>query len=432
MTSTTPLTERRYLLPFILVSALFFLWAIGVNLNDILIPNLKKAFGLTDFASSLIQSAFFGGYFVAALPAGWLIERVGYKAGILSGLLICALGAFFFLPAATVRFYPLFLFALFVMACGQSCLEVAANPYVTLLGPPQSSARRLNLAQSFNAVGAVVTPVLGSAFILSGIERSKSELAGMTASQVDAYRMSEASMVKAPYLVITSIFLLVALLIYFSKLPEGRNATDDTTAHETDATLAGLKSYPHLLSGAFAQFCYVGAQVGVASFIIRFAQFSIPGIREKSAAHFLQLHMLGFMIGRFAGSAIMRRISPPVVLRLFAACSVLCLLVVLFVAGQAPVWAVVLIGLFHSVMFPTIFALSLKDLGIYVKLGSSILVMAIIGGAVFPALMGLLSDATSIRWAFLLPLLCHAYVFYFGTRGYKPAARTLHPLGDTQ
>ena len=257
----------------------------------------------------------------------------------------------------------------------------------------------------------------------------------MTPSQIDAYRMSEANMVKAPYIVITSIFLLVVLLIYFSNLPEWRD-TKEEKARETEATLTGLKSYPHLLAGAFAQFCYVGAQVGVASFIIRFAQYSIPGIREKSAAHFLQLHMLGFMIGRFAGSAIMKRISPSFLLRLFAACSIVCLLVVLFVTSQAPVWAVVLIGFFHSIMFPTIFALSLKHLGMYTKLGSSVVVMAIIGGAIFPALMGLLSDATNIRWAFLMPLLCHAFVFYFGARGYKPCAEasTLipSPLGETR
>jgi FHS family L-fucose permease-like MFS transporter len=219
---SAPLTERRYVLTFALVTSLFFLWAIGVNLNDILIPHLKKAFSLTDFQSSLIQSAFFGGYFLAALPAGWLMQRIGYKKGILAGLLICATGAFLFIPAASVLAYGFFLFALFVMACGQCFLEVAANPYVTILGPAESSERRLNFAQSFNSVGAVVTPLLGATFILSGIEHTPAELSAMTPAQLLAYRSAEANMVKIPYLVITGIFLCVALLIYFSSLPEVR------------------------------------------------------------------------------------------------------------------------------------------------------------------------------------------------------------------
>src|ERR1700740_413645 len=215
---SAPITERRYLLPFILVTSLFFLWALGVNLNDILIPHLKTAFNLTDFRSSLIQSAFFGGYFLAALPAGWVMERVGYKNGILIGLLACATGAFFFIPAASIRVYGFFLFALFVMACGQCFLEVAANPYVTVLGPPETSERRLNVAQSFNSVGALATPFIGASFILSGIEYSPSQFATMSRDQVDAYRINESNMVRAPYLVIASIFLAVAVLIYFSKL----------------------------------------------------------------------------------------------------------------------------------------------------------------------------------------------------------------------
>src|SRR5580692_6541804 len=196
---SAPLTERKYVIPFVLITSLFFLWALGVNLNDILIPQLKKTFNLTDFQSSLIQTAFFGGYFLAALPAGWLMERIGYRKGILVGLGTCALGALLFIPAASIRTYSFFLFALFVMACGQGVLEVAANPYVTILGPPESSERRLNFAQSFNAVGAVVTPFIGAAFILSGIEHTPAELAAMPPGQEQAYRALEASMVRVPY-----------------------------------------------------------------------------------------------------------------------------------------------------------------------------------------------------------------------------------------
>src|SRR5271170_5246977 len=212
-----PLTERQYLLPLVLITSLFFLWAFGVNLNDVLIPHFKKAFQLTDLQSSLIQAAFFGGYFLAALPAGWLMEKIGYKRGILVGLLTCATGALLFIPAASVRLYGFFLFALFVMACGQGVLEVAANPYVTILGPPESSERRLNLAQSFNAVGAWVTPFIGRAFILSGIEYSAAKLSAMTPEQWQIYSASEANRVRGTYLVIAGIFLFVAALIYRSE-----------------------------------------------------------------------------------------------------------------------------------------------------------------------------------------------------------------------
>src|ERR1700757_1116877 len=218
--SPVPLTERRYAIPFALVTSLFFLWAFGVNLNDILIPHLKKAFHLTDFRSSLIQTAFFGGYFLAALPAGWLMEKIGYKRGILVGLLTCAIGAILFIPAASIRLYIFFLFALFIMACGQGILEVAANPYVTILGPPESSERRLNLAQSFNSVGAVVTPIVGAAFILSGVEYSRAQLSAMTPEQSAAYSALEASRVRGPYLAITALFLFVAALLYLAHLPE--------------------------------------------------------------------------------------------------------------------------------------------------------------------------------------------------------------------
>src|SRR6201988_1309371 len=321
---SAPITERRYLVPFILVTSLFFLWALGVNLNDILIPHLKKTFNLSDFQSSLIQTAFFGGYFLAALPAGWLMERIGYRKGILVGLGTCALGALLFIPAASIRLYGFFLLALFVMACGQGVLEVAANPYVTILGSPESSERRLNFAQSFNAVGAVVTPIVGAAFILTGVEYSRTQLAAMTPAQLQAYQIAEAATVKVPYLVISGLFIFVAVLIGFSPLPEVRE--EDKIEEDQSGTtgLRGLWPYKHLLKGVLTQFFYVGAQVGVASFVIRFAQYSMTGLPEKHAANYLKLHLLGFMIGRFAGSAIMKRIAAPRLLSYFGAAALTC------------------------------------------------------------------------------------------------------------
>src|SRR6516225_6782083 len=288
--SSAAITERRFLVPFLLIASLFFLWAFGVNLNDILIPHLKRAFGLTDFQSSYIQVAFFGGYFLAAFPAGRLMERIGYKKGILAGLSLCAVGALLFIPAASSRLYEFFLFALFVMACGQSFLEVAANPYVTILGPPASAERRLNFAQSFNAVGAVLSPLVGRAFILSGVEYSPAQIAAMSTAQLDAYRSAEASTVKGPYLVVAAIFAVVGVMIALTDLPEVHDSASGegkkTTAAENDSVFA----HPHLLKGVLAQFFYVGAQVGVASFVIRYAQFSVPGMAPKTAAWYLTCH----------------------------------------------------------------------------------------------------------------------------------------------
>jgi FHS family L-fucose permease-like MFS transporter len=417
-----PLTERRYIVAFVLVTSLFFLWALGVNLNDILIPHLKKTFRLTDLQSSLIQSAFFGGYFLAALPAGWLMERVGYKKGILLGLLTCAVGAFLFIPAASIGFYWFFLFALFVMACGQGILEVAANPYVTILGPPESSERRLNLAQSFNAVGAVVTPIIGGAFILSGIEHSAGQIAAMTRKQSIAYSALEASRVRGTYLAITALFLVVAVLLYFTHLPEIREGSGDAVQVREKPPRKHWEvwRYKHLVKGVIAQFFYVGAQVGVTSFVIRFTQHLLPGTPERVAANFLKWHLIGFMIGRFAGSAMMKRIAPPRLLGFFAVCAFLCTWTAIAGSGAVSVWALVLLGFFDSIMFPTIFALSVKNLGVYTKVGSALLVMSIIGGALVPALMGYISDTSSIQKAFVVPLISYAYVIYFALRGYKP------------
>src|SRR5215471_18034752 len=416
---SAPLTEKKYVAPFILVTSLFFLWAIGVNLNDVLIPHLKKAFGLSDFQSSFIQVAFFGGYFLGALPAGRLMERIGYKRGILVGLLICATGALLFIPAARMGAYAFFLFALFVMSSGQSFLEVGANPYVTVLGPAESSATRLNLAQSFNAVGAVITPFLGALFILSGIEYSPAQLSAMSPQQLAAYRAHEASMVRGPYLAITGIFLLVAALIYFSRLPEVAVSGTEDTDRSADKNSKSIWAYPHLVKGVIAQFFYVGAQVGVGSFVIRFVKHTMPDTPEKMAAQFLVGHQVGFMIGRFAGSAIMKRVPAPRLLAIFGIGALACVGVGIATSGLASVIAIVLVGFFNSIMFPTIFALSLKNLGSLTKRGSSLLVMAIIGGALIPAAMGRISDLTNIRVAFIWPLVCYAYVTYFALRGYK-------------
>lgn len=425
MTASAPLTERRYLIPFALITTLFFLWAFGVNLNDILIPRFRTAFALNDFQSSFIQVAFFGGYCLAAYPAGKLMEHIGYKRGILLGLALCAAGALLFLPASSVGLYSFFLVALFVMACGQSFLEVAANPYVTILGPSDSSERRLNFSQSFNAVGAVISPLIGRTLILTGVEYTPAQLALMSAAQVQAYRAEQASTVKLPYVLIAGIFLVVAVTIYFTHLPDVIEEHDTAGGQMRHAASLhdSVFAHGHLVKGVIAQFFYVGAQVGVASFVIRFAQHTVPGMTARVAAYYLLGHQIGFMTGRFAGSALMKTIAAARLLAVFAAGCLVCVTVALLAHGIVPVWAVVLIGLFHSIMFPTIFALGIKNLGPLTKRGSSLMVMAIIGGAVFPAIMGRISDATNIQTAFIIPLICYLYILYFALAGYKPISR---------
>jgi FHS family L-fucose permease-like MFS transporter len=307
------------------------------------------------------------------------------------------------------------------MACGQSFLEVAANPYATILGPAASADRRLNFAQSFNAVGAVLSGILGRTSILTGVEFTPAQLSAMSEAQLEAYRAAEISTVKVPYLMIAGIFILVAVFIQLTHLPEVHDISPEAQP-ASGGELGSVLSHQHLVKGVLAQFFYVGAQVGVASFVIRYAQFSVPGIPEKTAALYLTLHQVGFMAGRFLGSAAMKKIAAPRLLSLFAAASLMCATVALLATGLISVWAVVLIGFFHSIMFPTIFALGIKDLGPLTKRGSSLLVMAIIGGGVIPPIMGRISDASSIQTAFVVPLLCYVFILYFGVSGYKPSS----------
>lgn len=451
-----PFTERKYVLPFTLVTSLFFLWAIGVHLNDVLVPHFKKAFDLSDFQSAFIQFAFFGGYFLAAFPAGRLMEKIGYKNGILTGLLICSAGTLLFLPAASSRQYVFFLIALFVMSCGQSFLEVGANPYVTILGPPETAAQRINFAQSFNAVGSTLVPIFGAAFILSGVEYTPAERAAMTPQQLQGYIASELNTVRIPYLVITAIFLSVAALIYFAHLPEvsapQAESRDMRGANGQANRKDRLLAHPHLFRGVVAQFFYVGAQVGVASFLIRYAKQTMPdslvrmadwGARfhaahqgtsgtflaqvvptspEKMAAAFLVAHQVGFMIGRFSGSWMMKRIAAPRLLALFGLGAFVCAAIGIVNSGLFAVLAIVLVGFFNSIMFPTIFALSLANLGPLTKRGSSFLVMAIIGGGLIPPVMGKISDLSNIQKALIVPLFGYLYIIYFAVRGYKPTA----------
>ena len=403
-----------YLIPFVLVTTLFFLWAFVHNLEPILIPHLKKACQLSDLQSALIDSAVYFGYFLMALPAGMVMKKYGYKKGILIGLVLYALGAFLFLPAAGSRFYLFFLGALFIIASGCAFLETAANPYVTILGPPDTATTRLNFSQSFNGLGAFIAPILGGRLILSGIEHSKSELTAMSKEQLDVYLQMEANAVKIPYLVIAVVVLGVAALIYFTRMPEVAVQKDNKKSGVWQAL-----RHSQLRWGVVAQFFYVGAQVGITSFFIRFARYTSHA-PEKEAALWLGLALFGFMIGRFAGTFFTRFIAPNKLLAIYSFACIGLLAAATFVQSELAVWAVLAVPFFESIMFPTIFSLAIRGIREDTEIGSSLVVMAIVGGAVCPLIMGLISDQSNIQLAYVVPLLCFFVVAWFGMRGYKP------------
>lgn len=421
--STTTYTSAgnkagKYLFPFILVTSLFFLWALVHNLSPILIPHLKKACRLTDTQSSFIDSAIFVAYFLLALPAGYIMKRFGFKSGIILGLLLYAIGAFLFIPAANSGQYMFFLVALFIIASGLTFLETAANPYVTILGSPDTATFRLNLAQCFNGVGAFIGPVIGAKFILSGTEYTEAQMNAMPAAELQQYLATEAAAVKMPYMIIGIVVLLVAVLFIFTKMPDVKEAESG----ENSVQEGSIFKHRHLIAAIVTQFFYVGAQVGVNAFFIRFAKYA-GGMPEKEAAYLLgAVAGLGFMIGRFVGTFLMRFMKPQVLLSLYALLNLILIGIAMTVKGDVAVWAVLAVPFFMSIMFPTIFSLGLQGLGGgHTKLGSSMLVMAIVGGAICPPLMGLISDASNIQMAYFVPLVCFAVVLWFGTKGYKLA-----------
>jgi FHS family L-fucose permease-like MFS transporter len=409
---------NKYFIPLILVTSLFFLWAFLHNLNPILIPHLKKACQLSDTQSSFIDSSVYAGYFLIALPAGLFMHKYGYKKGILAGLALFAAGYLLFIPAASARSYIFFLAALFVVASGATFLETVANPYVTLLGDKNTSERRLNFAQSFNGLGAVIAPILGGQFILSGIEHTKEELQQMSVNgQLNAYLQSEANTVKIPALVMVSVIIVVWLFFYFTKFPVVKESDGDVPANEFSIKVL---RHPHLRWAVIAQFFYVGAQVGVGSFFVRFSRYVVDMPEKETAFRWGYIAMAGFMVGRFTGTFFMRYIKPAKLLSLYAFINIVLLTIAVTTKGNIAVYAVMASPFFMSIMFPTIFALGIKELGEETKLASSFLVMSIIGGGLAPIAMGFISDKTgSMQTAYTVPLFCFLFVLYYGLKGYK-------------
>ncbi len=420
---------RSMLWPLVLITSLFFLWGMANNLNDILIQQFRKAFTLSDLQSGLVQSAFYMGYFVLALPAGLVSRRFGYKAGVVVGLVLYAAGALLFYPAAQAQTYGLFLLALFVIASGLAFLETSANPLITVLGDPAGSARRLNLAQAFNPVGSVTGLLMGKYLILSGIEHSDAALAAMPAAERARFYATETQAVQGPYIAIGLFVLAWALLVAFTRFPAQASAPVRDEAGEQIGwrqAISGLFAKRPFLFAVVAQFFYVGAQVGVWSYTIRYAQ-EATGIGERGAADWVIAATILFLVGRFIGVALMTKIDAARLMLAFAIINVVLAVIAATTTGVVGLVALTAISVFMSIMFPTIFAIGVKDLGPYTQTGASMIVMAIIGGAVLTPIMGAVSTAATIHLAMLVPAACFAVVALFAwssVRGGRTVAVT--------
>jgi MFS transporter, FHS family, L-fucose permease len=410
-------TAAAGMLPVALIVALFFLWGVANNLNDVLIAHFRKLFTLGDFEAGLVQSAFYLGYFCLAIPAALFMRAWGYRAAVLTGLGLYSFGALLFWPAAGAQSYPFFLAALFVIAGGLAFLETSANPLIARLGPEETAAQRLNLAQAFNPLGSIAGVVLGSQLILSGVTHTPEQMAAMPPAALAAWRSAEALSVQLPYLLIAMVVIGWAVLIRIVRFPavatereidEGVGAFDDFRA---------VLRERRLRFGVVAQFFYVGAQVGIWSYLIRYAQVAVPGTGEHRAAFFLTLSLALFMAGRFAGAALMGRIAALPLLASFAGIAAALCVVASALGGSIGMGALIATSFFMSIMYPTIFAESVAGLGRRTKSAAALLVMAIIGGAALTAAMGYVSDASgSILWAMLVPAGCFLVVLAFALR----------------
>jgi len=390
--------KNNYLFPLTAMTTLFFLWGFITVLNDVLIPRLKGVFDLTYFEAMLVQFCFFGAYFIVSIPAGILVKQLGYKKGILTGLIVASIGCMLFYPAVVVHEYWLFLGALFVLAAGITVLQVSANPYVAALGPDKTASSRLNLAQALNALGTTVGPYVGGILFFG----TASTLAASAAS---------AESVKAPYLMLAAALLLIAIVFAFIKLPEIEAHKEDSTDTETRS----LMQAPHLTMGVIAIFCYVGGEVAIGSFLVNyFGEAHIAGLEEHAAAALISYYWGGAMVGRFIGSALLQKIAPSKAIAFNAISVIALLLITIFTQGDVALYSVLAIGLFNSIMFPTIFSVAIEKLGALTSKGSGWLCLAIVGGALVPLLQGYIADTVNIQDSFFVPMLCYVFIAWYG------------------
>jgi MFS transporter, FHS family, L-fucose permease len=403
---------QSYLAPLSILTSLFFMWGFLTCLNDTLIPHLKAAFSLSYTQVSLIQVCFFAAYFVVSLPAGNFVKKIGYQRGIVVGLVIAAAGCLLLYPAAAIRSYPLFLGALFTLASGITLLQVSANPYVTILGRPETASARLTFTQAFNSLGTTLAGLFGSYFILTGSGRSAVELAKLSAAD----RAAEVSSVQVPYVGLAAALGVMAVAMALFKLPKVEAPEADGNARSSHPL--GAWSHRHLVLGAVAIFVYVGGEVSIGSYLVNFLGLTeIVSMDAARASRYLPYYWGGAMLGRFAGSYLLARMRPGIVLAVNAAVASALVVLSMILGGPAAMWALLAVGLFNSIMFPTIFSLALDGLGPDTEQGSGILCMAIVGGAVVPFIHGNLADHIGLHMAFIAPALCYVYIVYYGLKG---------------
>ena len=400
------------------MTTLFFMWGFLTVLNDILVPHLKAIFDLNYAEVMLIQFSFFSSYFLFALPWGRVIDWIGYQKTMVAGLLTMAAGAFMFIPAAGAPSFPMFLAALIVLACGMTALQVAANPYVAVLGPPETASSRLNLAQALNSLGTTIAPYLGGLLILSAAPKTTEALRQMSGDALQVYRQQQASSVKVPYLIFGAVLIALSFAIRSFKLPP----MSDATHHEHAAGKeASLWRYRHLVLGAVAIFAYVGAEVSIGSFLINYlTQHSIGNVSELIASRYVSYYWGGAMVGRFVGSAILQKVKTGTVLGTAAIVACSLVMTSILSSGHLAMWSIILVGLFNSVMFPSIFTMGIDKLGPRTGDASGVLIMAIVGGAIIPVVQGAIADRIGIHHAFLLPAICYLYIVYYAIRGSVP------------
>jgi len=392
------------------------MWGFLTCLNDILVPHLKSIFDLNYTRVMLIQFAFFGAYFIFSIPSAKIIDWIGYQRSMVVGLLTMGVGAFLFVPAASVPSYPLFLGALIVLAAGITCLQVAANPYVTVLGKPETASSRLNLTQAFNSLGTFLAPFFGGLFILTAAP-NMDQVRALSPAALQAFRLHEAATVKTPYVGLGIALVLLAIAIGSFKLPKIEHAQHKVGEKVNDS----IWKHPNLIFGAIAIFVYVGAEVSIGSFLVNyFGQPEIGGLTEKVAASFVAFYWGGAMVGRFIGSALLQKVKTGHLLGLCAICASGLVAISMLTTGHTAMYSIILVGFFNSIMFPSIFTLGVAELGPLTGDGSGIMIMAIVGGAIIPVAQGWIADRIGIHHAFFLPVICYLYILFFALSGSKP------------
>ena len=424
--------HRPYKFAFVMITTLFFMWGFVHSLDPILIPHLRRSFSLSVLQAALVDSAVFIAYFVMALPAGYLIRKMGYKSTIIAGLLFFATGSLLFIPAANTHQYAFFLAALFIIACGLTILETAANPYASLLGRPERATQRLNLAQSFNGLAVTIAPFIGARVIL--VEgASDQELAAMSEGARQAALAAEAASVKGPYLVLALVILAIAVVFWFLKLPEVGAGAKVEQGGKAKSSIGQAWAAPRIRRAVIAQFFYVGAQVCVFSFFILFATRA-AGVSQVTAADYLGWGCgMAFMVGRFAGTCLMRYVAPSRLLLIYALASAGLSALAMLTEGLVSLGAVIGIAFFMSIMFPTIFSLGIQDAGEHTEMGSSLIIMAIVGGALLPLLFGYVSDVThNVQFGYVVPLLCFLVIAWFARAAAAPITQPSHANGVMQ